>query len=109
MADIIISEAEMSKAINQVGAYVEFLAGCAQEYRQILTKLSEMGIQDVAIKSELFTLQNKVNGFDQVLPDSGQQAIMAFRAFQEQLAAVDDFAYPYSKLDQISILLSQFL
>ena len=109
MADIIISEAEMTKAINQISAYVEFLAGCAKEYRSILTELSQCGIQDVAIKAALFDLQAEVNGFDGSVPESSLEAVEAFRSFLDELATADDFVYPYSMLDRISILLAQFL
>ena len=108
MADIIISEGEMTSAVNKLGAYVDFLAECAKEYRRILTELSQQGIQDAAIKAALFDLQNEVNGYDQAIPESSEAAIAHFNAFLKQLASVDDFAYPYSMLDQISMVLARF-
>ena len=109
MADIIISEAEMTMAINQLSYYAEFLAACAVEYRGILTKLTEMGVKDVQIKAALFDLQHQVNVFDQKFPGLCDEAQTAFRAFLTELDVVDNFSYPYSRLDQISILLSSFL
>lgn len=109
MTDIIISESEMTKAINQLGYYVEFLAACAEEYRNILTKLTEIGIKDVEIKAALFGLQNQVNMFDQKFPAICDDVKTVFNAFLTELDTVDNFFYPYSSLDQISMLLSNFL
>ena len=109
MADIIISEAEMAKAINQLGYYADFLAQCAVEYRATLLKLTEMGVKDVKIKAALFDLQNQVNMFDQKFPGLSGQAKTKISAFLTEVEAVDKLAYPYSTLDQISMWLSSFL
>lgn len=108
MTDVIVSQAEISVAVNKIDFYTSYLSTAVNEYCSILRKLSEVGIRDTEINASLYVLQGQVSALEQRFPEFNETIKSTLNDFLKAIESTDKFVYPYSELDKISNMLSCF-
>ena len=107
---VVLDEAEIAKASNQITTYAEFLTGIIEEYVKILMDVpKEKAIVDVLICTELLDLIRKVTPYKFQICQTGDDVSEAMKDIYAEVESADDFKYPGEFMATVSALLANFL
>ncbi len=107
---VVLDEAEISKALNQINNYADFLARTVEEYMNLLYEVpSEKAITDVLICAELVELIRKVFMFPIQIRNTCDDAVRTMKKMIPDIEATDNFTYPGEVMATISALLAKFM
>lgn len=107
-ADFVLSESEVSIAVNQIMNHAEFLSQSIDTYIKILSQVQSEGIKDKLICSQLSNLATSVKekqaGIAQVYENLANYINTEFNDVEDG----DNFVFPFDFMTEVTSLLSRF-
>ena len=107
---VVLDEAEISKALNQINNYADFLARTVEEYMNLLYEVpGEKAITDVLICAELIEMIQKVFMVPIRVRNTCEDAVKTIKKMIPEVETADNFTYPGEVMASISALLAKLM
>lgn len=107
--DIICAEGELSKAVNQIGEYSDFLVRTIRAYKKIVEEIQNQGIQDELINKKLAEMMVLLNPLEHLLITENSFISIKIGKYITSIEQADQFIFPADVTSSVMSILSYFL
>lgn len=106
--DFVLSESEISIAVNKITKHAEFLAQSIDTYITILSEIQNKGIKDKLICGELSNLAADAKRNQDSIVKVYEKLNLYIKAELDEVESGDYFKFPSDFMVEITSLLSKF-
>lgn len=107
--NVVINEAEISKCINAIQSYADFLIMTIEKYNDELQELQNGGIQDEVIRAQIGELAEEVTSYKNMLSEIITHMSPIVQEGLEAITYIDNFTFPESEMNAVESIINQLI